>query len=340
MLNYIKYRYSVKLQDNISGNIFDLSNAGVIENILWQTSINLAQPGKLEVLIKGDESTRQLITNNGSFIRAGVNNIDFFYGRINKIELVVDALEGSTYRITAYDSIILLKSKENIMRNAGVTASDFFISIMRQYSERGLQGRVIESSKTPLKPYYFINESLYNIFLESMADSHIGEAGAAQFIIRDNLGTIEFRELRSLRTDYILGDESFTSGYAYNANIDESYNIVKVIRPNEETGMIEVWQVFDSNNINLWGYKQLTVEAEEHQTESEIRELAHLYLEAFNREMRDLRLQCIGINYLQAGDGIQFRASRGAFDHYLAINECVHSYSSDSHMMDLSLKLY
>ena len=339
ILDHSQYTIQLYVQDIDSGELYDFSK--LCESVIWQTHRAASQPGSLEVLLKEGSQNRDFAINPGSFMRFGVNGEDYFYGRIQEVELLNSGLEGVSYRIMAHDSLSLLKSVESMYRPVGMSASEFFMSIVTRFAERGFKGVVKEPSQVGLDDYYFTTSSLYSMIKDTIRDTHVAEQGTVQYMIRDNLGTLEFRELMALRKPIILGDESFTDSYAYGVTINkQTYNVIKVIRDNEEIGMRDVWQRYDSNNIARWGWKQLVVEADDHMSDAEIRDKIDLHLEAMNHPRRTLKLTAIGINGLQAGDGIQIRADRANIDHAIWIESCTHVYTMQSHKMDLELYLF
>jgi len=312
-------------------------NAGeLVEQVTWTTTRLASQPGTLEVLLAQEPQNRDFRIPAGSFVTFGVNGTDYFYGRVQEIEQANDGTRTG-YTLLAYDSLILLKAHESIARE-DMTASQFFTSITTRFADRGLRGVVREADAVTLDRYYFINESLYSMLLETLGAAHIAQN--QQFMIRDNLGTLEFRSLLALRKPLILGDESFVDTYTYGVTINnQTYNVIRVIRDDEELGTRDVWQVYDSDNIRRWGHKQLVVEADADMTDGGIREKAMLHLRALNRSRRTLKLTAIGINGLQAGDGIRAQLDNANIDHNIWIEEISHIYTPETHVCDMELLL-
>jgi len=342
ILDHSKYKINLVVQDSYSGKIYDLAPG--VESIIWQTHRIASQPGTLEVLIKEGLKETDMIIHPGSPIRFGVNGKDYFYGNIEEPEITNSALEGVGFRIKANDHLKLLKNTLSIYREKGMTASGFFDAAMTKFDARiramgdpGINWAVLEPSVAMLDDYYFAVTTLYTMFKKSMTNTHIAEMGQAQYMIRDNLGTIEWRELQALRTPYILGDSSYTSNYTYANTLDGSYNVIRVFRDNEEIGMRDVWTKYDSTNIGRWRARELTIEAEEHMTDAEISDKIDLFLESKNRTNRTMKMLCVGVNGLQAGDGVQIRTARARIDHAMWLESVTHTYSTKSHIMDLEL---
>ena len=335
LLNFIQYKYSIIIENTTTGAVYDISKA--FENAVWTTHRHASQPGTLEVTIKEGIYPADMIIHEGSFITFGINGTNYFYGRVQSVELISNGEEGSAWCINAYNSFKLLNTVENSKREHGATASDFFQYLMDKYSYIGLRGAVLEPSSIPLERNYYIGESLFNMIDDSLRLTH-SKTHTEHFMIRDNLGIIEFRELSRLRTAYILGDDSFVNSYTYTANINtDTYNVIKGVRMNNETGFIDVWQVHDSLTRDRFGHKQKTIDIMDNVDNMQIDAFISLVLEAKNRPVRSARLTAIGINGLQAGDGIQVRINKKSIDHFMPINTITHVYSPTEHVMDMEL---
>ena len=336
------YTFQVYVQDPSSGKIYDFSKA--VETATWQTYRLSSQPGTLELVLDGNVvRDRNIELPPGCRIRFGVNGEDFFYGLTEEVELMKST--EKRYRLPAVDHLRFLQSVESAYRAVGSTASGFFEQLMTEHNARirsvgseGFNFAVREASTAPLDDYYFSGVTLYSMLKSTLALAHIAEP--RQYMLRDNMGTIEFRELKALRRPLIIGDESFGESYTYGVMINnQTYNIIRVVRDNEEIGKREVWQRYHSINVRNWGPRQLTIEADDHLTDAEISAKIDLHLAAFNRVRRKLKLTCVGINGLQAGDGVQIRLDDARIDAAHWIENCTHVYSENSHMMDLELYL-
>lgn len=335
------YNHTIHVENADTGQMYDI--APVTEAITWTTQRTVSQPGTLELVLSESLNSRQVVIPPGSRIRWGINGTDYFYGLIQEPELSEDGTGIINYRLNAVDHLYLLKMPEVAYRKQGTTASQFFQQLLTHQNQRiqamggtGITFAVLEPSQAPLPYYNFEPQTVYSIIKDTIEDAQVRED--AQFVIRDNAGVIEFRELRALRTNYVIGDNSFAESYTYGVQIgNDTYNIVKVLRANEEIGMWDTWTMFDSHNIARWWPRQLTLEADEHMTEAEIIEKIKLHLQALNRPRRNLTMSCIGINGLRAGDGLQARLHRGNIDHHCWCEKVAHAYSSQAHRMDLEL---
>jgi hypothetical protein len=338
ILDHSKNKISLIVQDSYTNSIYDLSHMN--ESITWTTSRDKAQPGTLTFLVKEGIVDDGVIINPGSHVRFGVNGISYFLGRIQEPSLLNSVQDGVLYSFTANNGLDILAAEESATRTAGQTASEFFDSLMLQQSARiqsvgglPLRWAVREPSTAHLSEHYYLGEPLYSMLSDCLTDTHIAEP--RQYMVRDNAGILEFRELQALKTPYILGDDSYVGSYVYGVNLDNTYNLIKVVRDNAEIGMRDTWHVYDSESVGRHGYKQLVVEADEHMNDGQINEMARLYLTALNRPNRSMRLECLGINGLQAGDGIRVQTARARIDSWHWIEEITHVYTLEAHKMDV-----
>jgi len=172
----------------------------------------MGQPGKLEVLLQKRITSEKIVIPPGSRILFGVNGIDLFRGLIENVEFSKDGTGRQTYILHAVDHLKLLQRRENAYREEGMTASDFFMHLGNKFNEgfaiAGASLAVLEASTAALDHYYFINESLYSMIMQSMTATHIAEAPDRLYMVRDNLGVIEWREMKSLQLPIVFGDNS------------------------------------------------------------------------------------------------------------------------------------
>jgi|GEM_PF-2202948 len=338
-----KYNLSVIVRDSYSDNVYRLHP----ETVIWQTHRIASQPGSLEVTVSEGLIDTGITINPGSFIEFGVNGISYFLGNIEDVELVKDTADGAKFSIKAYDHKKLLKSVASRYRPIGTTASDFFAEVMtwfnsdiRSKGDIGISWSVLEPSVARLNDDYFANQTLYSMFKQSMTDTHIAENGNRQYMIRDNLGVLEWRDLQALRKPLVLGDRSFAGSYTYTDTLKDTYNVIRVFRDNQELMMRDIWTKYDRENMQRWRHRQLSIQADEHLTDAEVSNKIDLFLSAKNRRRRTLEMDCAGINGFQAGDGVQARALRASIDHFMWSESVSHIYDLEQHRMSVEFSVY
>ena len=103
----------------------------------------------------------------------------------------------------------------------------------------------------------------------------------------------------------VIGENSLATGYEYTRSIDgETYNKVKLVRDNKETGKRDVYLVQDSNNMALWGVLQYHESVDENLNAAQIRDKAEKLLELRNRPEQSLTLSALALPGLRAGQVI------------------------------------
>ena len=72
------------------------------------------------------------------------------------------------------------------------------------------------------------------------------------FVLFDDGNGLSLREAANMKTNVVLGDRSLVTDYKYETDIDkQTYNSIKLVRENEETGMADVVEAKDTANICL-----------------------------------------------------------------------------------------
>jgi len=295
-------------------------------------------PGTLEVTLQKRKDSN-IVIPPGSRIRFGVNGEELFFGLIEEPELNKEGIGLKTNTLRAVDHLKLLAGVESAYRPVGFTGSDFFLHLGNKFAERfaraGVTFAVKEPAVAPLEDYYFLTQTLYSMIADTMTSAHVAEAPDSLYMLRDNAGVIEWRELKALRRPIVLGDESFITSYNYKQSLSQTYNAIKAVRDNEEIGMRDAWIVENSETQGKWWFRQLTWEASEHMTESEIMEVNHLKLRAHNRVTRHLRGTGIGDFRIQAGTGVQLRLDRANIDAGHWCEQVTHTLTAERHEMDV-----
>ena len=313
------------------------------EQITWQTSMDLGRAAMLECVLQKRADDAGFIIPPGSRLVFGVDGRQLFSGIIEEPELSKDGNGEMRYILRAVCHLQLLQGMESIYRPEGMTASDFFMSLYNKFRPRfdaaGVGFVVKEPSAARLSDYYFRAYSLYSMISESMIQTHVDEAPERRYMIRDNAGVIEWRELKALQLPIVLGDNSFLTSYTYTNSIKQTFNAIKALRDNEEIGMRDAWVLENTATQARWWFRQLTWEADEAMTEEEIMDINRLKLRAKNRTTRSLRATGLGDFRIQAGTGVRIRLDRAKIDANHWAEEVTHVLTSDMHTMDLSFKL-
>ena len=141
--------------------------------------------------------------------------------------------------------------------------------------------------------------------------------------------------------DTVIGDKSLVTDYSYKTDIDDqTYNSIKLVKPNEETGKAEVYIAEDSANIERWGLLQLYQSANDDKNPAQLKAQAEATLKYYNRRMRTLKIESLGVIGIRAGQMILAKI-KGlgdiSLDQYVLLERVVHTFENDKHTMELEL---
>lgn len=159
------------------------------------------------------------------------------------------------------------------------------------------------------------------------------------YVFYDDGNGLALQEAGSMVSNVVIGDESLLTDFTYKSSIDDqTYNFIKLVRPNEDTGRADVVVAQDSSTIAEWGLLQLyqTVDGETNTAQMEAQ--AQTSLQYYNRPMNTFQISALGVPGIRAGQIVYMQISRipalanGA---YVLLESVSHSFSNDQHTMDI-----
>lgn len=158
----------------------------------------------------------------------------------------------------------------------------------------------------------------------------------------DDGGALSLREAGSMTAPGVVGTGSLLLDYTYKTDIDQqTYNSIKLARPNEETGRADVFQAVDSGNIGRWGLLQLYQTVDESLNNAQAASQAQAMLSYYNRRWRTLKVSSLGLLGVRAGQMLFMDVpSLGDISlHQLVLLEKVtHTFEHDVHTMDFEVQ--
>lgn len=278
----------IQYQNNRTGAAFDVTS--LVTAAKWST-VRTGTPAKLELTLLADTNVEWVHGGIVTYLDDGGR----FYGYVFKIART----QEETVSVTAYDQTRYLKNKETY-EFTGVRADQVLSRIGADFKLKvgalPSTGYVIPSLVCDLK-------TLFDIILESL-DQTLINAGR-MFYLWDDFGTLRLSEVTAPKEVTVLGEDSLATGFSYESSIDgETYNKIKLVRDNKETGKRDVYVTQDSNNMALWGILQLQEKAEEDLNEAQVNERCRQMLELYNRPEETLSLSALALPGLRAGQVI------------------------------------
>lgn len=158
----------------------------------------------------------------------------------------------------------------------------------------------------------------------------------------DDGGKITLKEAKDMMTTSIIGDASLLTDYTYQRDIDsQTYNRIKLVRPNKESGKTDVWMVEDTETQKQWGLLQYYKKIDENLNEAQIQTLVESYAKYYNRVLQTLEMESIGITGLRAGMMIPVFISAVdtlKIQRILLVEKVSHKYEGGAHTMSLEVK--
>lgn len=312
----------IQLQD-YSGNLADLCTK------VEYTSYLHDQCSKLHLYMQEDPNGT-LKMRNGLQVKLIVDGVGVFLGYIFKC-----GMDSSTsFKVDCHDQTYYLKNEE-IYLTSDQTCADIFEQIC---AEQQFQYKIKTPTNLTLPTYLHDKKSLYKIIKWGL-DQHLINTTQYCFI-RDNFGTIELTDVEAELTDLTVSDKELALSYKYEIDITpNTYNYVKVVRNNYETGLRDVWITKDSYTMSKWGHLQKLVVANETDTEEQITLLSEQILKLHNKEQRTLSVVALGNTKIKAGSGIIVTLERLNIKQNMWINKVVHKFDKDLHIMEMELFL-
>jgi len=282
-------------------------------------------PSKLTFEVLRDEAANFV---EGNAVRLTVNGHNIFYGfvfskRRDKRHII---------KVTAYDQMRYLKNKDTYIYT-NKTASEVIRMIAADFE---LQLGEIADTRYIIPERDENNTSLFDIILTAL-DLELVHAGN-MFILFDDFGRLTLRSIADMQIDLII-DEETGENFDYESSInDNTYNRIKLVRENNETGMRDIYIVQHGQNIDRWGILQYYGTLQEGEN-GEAK--ANALLDLFNAKTRKLKINnAIGDIRVRAGSMPVVDLHLGDIivrNHMLA-EHCTHKFYESEHWMDLTLR--
>ena len=304
-----------------SGQMWEVSNS--TSEITLETN-RTGSPGTLKftVIKAGDLSFFE-----GDVVRFSVDGKLQFYGWV--FTKVKD--RWGLIQVTCYDRLRYLKANASY-----AFYKQKACDIIRQIAEDlAIEVGDLADTGYAIPSLIEENQSCMDI-VQSAVQQTLLNTGKV-YVFYDNGSGLALQEAEQLKADVIIGDKSLLTDYSYKTDIDaQTYNYVKLSRPNEETGGADVYVAEDSANIAQWGLLQLYQTVDGSANAAQIEEQAKTTLKYYNRRMRTLSVNSLGVVGLRAGQMVLMKVPGLGdinLDQYVLLERVTHTYKNDSHTM-------
>lgn len=282
-------------------------------------------PGKLTFKVVKDEV---LNFTEGDHCKLTVDGVDMFYGFI----FTKKRDKERTITVTAYDQLRYLKNKDTYVYE-NKTAAEVVRMIADDFR---LNTGTLEDTG-----YKIASRTEDDVTLFDIIQNALDETLAAKkqlFVLYDDVGKLTLRNIESMKLDLLLDAETL-GDFDYKSTIDDgTYNQVKVVHEDSDSGERSIYTAKNSANINAWGVLQLTESVEE-QVNGKAK--ADGLLDLYNDKTRTLTATSVlGRTDVRAGSSIVVRLNLGdiAVSNYMVVETVRHTFNEQQHLMQLKLR--
>ena len=288
------------------------------------TTNRTGSPGKFTfTLIKaGDISFVE-----GDVVRFSVDGQLVFYGYV----FSKSKDRWGVIDVTCYDSVRYLKANASY-RFYGQTAGQIMTQIA---ADLQLPTSVIEDTGYPIPSLLEDDQSCLDIIEEAIQQTLLNTGKV--YVLFDDGNGLCLREAANMIANVMLGDRSLVTNYTYKTDIDQqTYNSIKLARENEETGSAEVVEVYDSETIGRWGLLRLYQTVDGDVNAAQMAEQAQTMLAYYNRRLRTLSVESLGVLGLRAGMMVLMKIKGLGdidLDQYVLLEKVTHTFENDKHTM-------
>lgn len=269
---------------------------------------------------------------NGAAVSFTEDGVPVFAGFVFTAKRQMDGLVS----YTAYDQLYYLKAKasytfENVTLEEIITqiASDFGLSV-GSLASTGYTFPVLVKD----------NEECLGIIFEALSQV-IVQTGKI-FAFYDDFGKLTLKEVKDMMVQSMLGNGSLVTDYTYTRDMaSDTYNRVKLVRPNKETGRTDAYIHEDTETIKKWGLLQYYDKVDDNLNEAQIDELCAKYLQYYNRLVQTVSIEALGVPGLRAGNIVPVRiyeVEALSQNRLLLAEKVTHDYKGEAHTMKVEVR--
>lgn len=243
-----------------------------------------------------------------------------------------------TVEYTAYDQLRYLKAKASYTFE-NMTLGQIIQQIANDF---GLTCGTLVDTGYIFPSLIKENETCLDIIFDAL-EKTIVETGKI-FVFYDNVGSLTLVEAKDMYTEIKLGDGSLLTDYSYKRDIDsQTYNRVKLVRPNKESGRTDVYLHEDTDNIGKWGLLQYYSKVNDNLNDAQIDEMCAKYLEYYNRVLQTISIDAIGVPGIRAGMIVPVEIADVetlSYNRLLLAEKVSHKYEGEDHTMSIEVRSF
>lgn len=304
------------------GHLWEVSNS--VTTASFETN-RTGSPGtfRFSVVKAGDLSFTE-----GDTVRFSVDGQLVFYGWV----FSKSKDRWGVIQVTCYDRLRYLKANASYAFY-GQTAPD----IIRQIAgDLQLPVGTLDPTGYALPSLIQQDKCCLDIIGEAVQQTLLNTGKIYTFF--DGGDGLSLREAGAMVSDTVVGEGSLLLDYAYDTSIDrQTYNSVKLVRPDERTGRMDAFVAQDSGAIAQWGLLRLYQQVDGAENDAQMKARAAASLRYFNRRGRSLRVSALGVPGLRAGQMVPvYLPGLGDRDlkEYVLLDRVTHTWEHGRHTME------
>lgn len=309
------------IANKTSGKIWECSNS--VSTVSWETE-RTGSPGKLTFTIikSGDLSFTE-----GDVVRLSVDGQLQFYGWV----FTKSKNRWGEIDVTCYDRLRYLKANASY----GFYGQTVGQIIQQIAGDLQLDVGAIADTGYQIPSLIEKDQSCLDI-IESAVQQTLLNTGSI-YVFYDDGNGLALQKPEDMKSSVLIGEKSLLTDYTYKTDIDsQTYNSVKLARPNEETGMADVVVSQDSATIGQWGMLQLYQTVDGDVNTAQMAAQADATLQYYNRRLRTLSVESLGVPGLRAGMMVLMKVPGLGdinLDQYVLLEKVSHTWKNDVHTM-------
>lgn len=307
------------IANQASGLVFEAS--GCTRSASWETN-RTGSPGKFTASL-----VSPVAVGVGDAVRFTVDGSLQFYGWVFKVSWD----RWGAMELLCYDRLRYLKANASYAFYAQ-TAGD----IIRQIAaDLQLPVSVLEDTGFPIPSLVEQEQSCLDIIGSAVEETLLGTGKV--FVFYDDGEGLCLREAASMISGTVLGEESLLTEYSCEVSIDsQTYNFVKLSRPNEETGRAQTFVSEDTQTMAQWGKLQLYQTVDGAVNDAQAQAMADATLLYYNRPLQGLSLSALGVPGLRAGQMIYVNLPE--LRQFVMLEKVSHTWENDLHTMEIETR--
>lgn len=292
--------------------------------IQWQTE-RKGKAGSLTFKVVKDSTIN---FTEGDAVRLKADGKNVFYGFVFQKKRDKEGI----ITVTAYDQLRYLKNKDTYVYS-NKTASEVVQMLAKDFN---LQCGTLEDTKFKIESRVEDNQTLFDI-IQNALDLTL-QNKKEMYVLYDDFGKLTLKNIGNMKVG-ILIDEDTGENFDYSSSIDgETYNKIKLVYENEESGKREIYIAQDSSHINQWGVLQYFETIDE---KTNGKSKADALLSLYNQKTRKLTIKgAFGDVRVKAGTLVAVSLNLGDIvaNSFLLVEQAKHSFSESFYTMDLTLR--